>query len=221
MHLLTLGLTLQNLNSTHSANKQGGFTLIEVLVSISIFAVLSLAAYQVLQGVLKSGELSKKHSEQLVEIQRAMLLIEKDFSQIVARQSRVDGQDSEDLRVLTVGKNIFESSDQALEFSRLGWLNPLGALPRSNILRVRYRVYEEKLQRLYFLYPDIVSGQEPEEHTLLTGIESLSFRFWDNGWKDNWTKNNRLPAGIEISFTSKQFGEISRRFVIAKAEVVK
>jgi len=197
-----------------------GFTLLEVLVAIMIFALLSLAAYQVLQGVLRSSEISKTHSERLTELQRAMLIIEQDFTQIVARKSRQEGIDSEELRALTIGKGLFSSQDQGIEFNRLGWANPLNLLPRSNILRVRYILRDGQLQRLYFLYPDTVSGQQPEVQVLLKDIEKLSFRFWNNGWKDNWLQAEALPQGIEINFTSKYYADIRRVFLVASNEVI-
>lgn len=209
-------------NHNRAGKKSGkGFTLLEVLVAIMIFALLSLAAYQVLQGVLRSGEISKAHSERLTELQRAMLIIEQDFTQIVARKSRQEGVDKGDLRTLTVGNEVFSSQDQGIEFNRLGWANPLGLLPRSNILRVRYILRDGQLQRLYFLYPDTVSGQEPEMQVLLNDIEELSFRFWNNGWKSSWSPAEKLPEGIEINFTSKHFADIRRVFLVSPGEVVK
>lgn len=197
-----------------------GFTLLEILIAISIFALMSMVAYQVLQGVIRSGEISKKHSDELLKIQRAMLIIEKDFTQIIARASRDEGGDSDDIQVLRVGQSLFDSQDQAIEFTRLGWINPLDLLPRSNLLRVRYRLFDGQLQRLYFLYPDIVARQEPEVQVLLDDVEKLSFRFWGNTWQTSWTEKKNLPSGIEISFTSKQFGEINRMFLIAASEVL-
>jgi len=218
MPLLISGPMLQN-NHFFSAS-QKGFSLLEVLIAISIFAMLSLTAYQVLQGVLRSGDISKKHSEALTELQRAMLIIEQDFRQIVARKSRDESSDADELRVISVAEGLFESTDQGIEFNRLGWQNPLNLLPRSNILRVRYRLYDGQLQRLYFLYPDLVSGQEPEVQVLLKNIETLSFHFWDTTqWADKWMEKNRLPNGIKISFRSKQFGEINRVFVISAGEI--
>jgi general secretion pathway protein J len=200
-------------------SKEQGFTLLEVLIAISIFALMSMAAYQVLQGVIRSGEISKKHSDQLVSIQRAMLIIEQDFTQIVARASRNESGDNDNLRVLTTGKSLYESEDEGIEFTRLGWTNPLNLLPRSNLVRVRYRLLEGQLQRQYFLYPDIVAGQEPETQVLLENIETLNFRFWSKNWRKTWTEANQLPAGIEINFTSKQFGEIKRMFLVSESEI--
>ncbi len=197
-----------------------GFTLLEVLIAISIFALMSMVAYQVLQGVIRSGEISKRHSEELTKIQRAMLIIEKDFTQIIARASRDESGDSDNIQVLSSGSSLFDSQDEGIEFTRLGWVNPLDLLPRSNLLRVRYRLFEGQLQRLYFLYPDIVARQEPEIQVLLDDIETLSFRFWGRDWKTSWSDSNKLPKGIEINFTSKQFGEINRMFLIAESELV-
>lgn len=204
-------------------NKYGrhaqGFTLLEILIAISIFALMSMASYQILQGVIRSGEISKNHSDKLVKIQRAMLIIEQDFTQIVARASRGETGDSDKVLVIRASDSLFESEDQGIEFTRLGWINPLNLLPRSNLSRVRYRLYEGQLQRQYFLYPDVVSGQDPETQVLLEDVESLSFRFWSSGWKKSWTDQDSLPAGIEMTFTTKQFGEINRMFIIAESEI--
>ena len=205
-HLLILGPTLRN-------NK--GFTLLEVLVAIAIFAMLSLAAYQILQGVLRSGEISKEHSNALTELQRAMLIIDQDFSQITYRLSRDENVEEEELQVMSAGESLFESEDQGIEFTRLGWTNPFDLLPRSELLRVRYRLKEGQLQRLYFLYPDLQVGDEPQEQVLLNDVETLSFRFWDGSWQDSWTSTDSLPGGIEISFTTKKYSEIRRVFIIS------
>lgn len=203
----------------NSHKKNHGFTLLEVLVAISIFALMSMAAYQILQGVMRSGEISKRHSEELVAIQRAMLIIEKDFTQVVARASRTEGDDRANVRVLNTGKSFFDSEDEGIEFTRLGWSNPLNLLPRSNLVRVRYRLVEGQLQRQYFLYPDIVARQEPETQVLLDNIETLSFRFWNKGWKTTWTDSKTLPEGIEISFTSKKLGKFNRMFLVSQSGV--
>lgn len=199
--------------------KSKGFTLIEILIAIAIFAVLSLAAYQILQGVLRSGEISKSHDEKLIEIQRGMLLIERDFLQMVARKSRLSGVDSENLKAFYVGQRVLDSESEGIEFNRLGWTNPLNQLPRSNILRVGYRVQDKQLQRVYFLYPDVVSKEDAEQQVILNDIETLSFRFWNNGWVTNWDVANTIPTGIEITIVSENYGEFKRVFILPHSEV--
>lgn len=196
-----------------------GFTLIEILVAIAIFAVLSLAAYEILQGVLRSGEISKEHDKNLIEIQRGMLFIERDFQQMVARTSRTSGVDDEKLQVLYAGKGILDSEYQGIEFNRVGWINPLNLLPRSNVLRVGYRVQNGQLQRLYYLHPDIMSGQEQQQQILLNDVENLTFRFWDGDWVNTWTSTTAIPQGIEINITSKHYGELRRVFMLPNSEV--
>ena len=51
-----------------------GFTLIEVLVSIAIFATLSMAAYQVVNQVQRSNELSIERSARLNQLQRSLVI---------------------------------------------------------------------------------------------------------------------------------------------------
>lgn len=215
-------LSTRSLNN-RSVNK--GFTLIEILIAIAIFAMLSLAAYQILQGVLRSNEISKIHDAELVKLQRSMLIIDQDFTQIIARKSRDEIIDKEELRLLTAGKGIFESTDQAIEFTRSGWSNPMNLLPRSNLLRVRYVLVDGNLERHYFLYPDISSGEKPYKQVLFSDVTALSFRFWNkkgkSKWKKTWHEKSRLPAGIEISFTTKKYGKIRRQFIISSGKYIK
>ena len=206
-------------HKSRRTHKQSGFTLIEILIAIAIFATLSIAAYQILQGVLRSGDISRVHEEKLVEIQRGMLLIERDFVQMVARVSRTGGVEDEKLQALYIGKNVLESDSEGIEFNRLGWINPLNLLPRSNILRVGYRVKKNQLQRLYYLYPDIIAGQKPEQQVILNDIESLTFRLWDTDWVNTWSFPKKIPTGIEMTITSKHYGELKRVFILPDSAV--
>lgn len=206
-------------NKSRQYKKNAGFTLIELLIAIAIFAVLSFAAYQILQGVLRSGEISKEHDQNLVEIQRGMLLIERDFSQMIARTSRTGSTDSDELRALYAGKNTLDSEYEGIEFNRLGWANPLNLLPRSNILRVGYRVQNGELQRLYYLHPDTVSDEKPEQQVILHDIENLTFRFWDEDWTSSWSSSTDIPSGIEITIMSKHYGELKRVFMLPNSTV--
>ncbi|MCE2594762.1 type II secretion system minor pseudopilin GspJ [Motilimonas cestriensis] len=198
---------------------QRGFTLLEILIAIAVFSVLSLAAYQVLQGVMRSDKISSEHTEKLKQMQRAMLIIERDMTQMVARTTRNGAEPNGAL--LRAGKYIAESESDGIDFVRLGWSNPQGQLPRSNLVRVAYRIKENNLERLYFLYPDAVSGQEPEVQVLIKGVNNLTLRYWDKSWQASWTNKDKLPAGIAMEFDFEDYGVISRLFLTPEGEAVK
>ena len=70
-----------------------GFTLIEVLVSIAIFASMSVAAYQVVSQVQRSNVLSQERTQRLNELQRAMVMMDSDFRQMAMRHVRTNGEE--------------------------------------------------------------------------------------------------------------------------------
>ena len=69
-------------------HKNDGFTLLELLVAITIFAIMSVMAYGGLSNVIDNSESSKRSLLRLQEIQQAMINIERDFSQITDRGIR-------------------------------------------------------------------------------------------------------------------------------------
>ncbi|WP_254774103.1 type II secretion system protein J [Marinobacter sp. AC-23] len=67
---------------------QRGFTLLEVLVAITITAVIGIGVWQVLSGVILSRDRVDELAEGFDGVQRAMLLLERDITQIVNRPAR-------------------------------------------------------------------------------------------------------------------------------------
>lgn len=65
-----------------TSKKLSGFTLIEILVAITIFTLLSFSAYQVLNQTQRANQQSIVFSERLKEVQRAIVMIDNDFRQI-------------------------------------------------------------------------------------------------------------------------------------------
>jgi len=208
-------MTLQQ----QQAVNQRGFTLIEMMIAIAIFAILSLGAYQVLQGVLRSDEISTERGNALKQLQRAMVIVERDFQQMNARNNRSD--DELTAMPLQAGKFMFDSDDDGIAFVRSGWRNPLSQLPRSSLQRVMYRIKDAHLERLSYVYLDPTTGEEPKTQLILENVESLMFEFYhENKWTETWTNKNALPDGVKMTLTLKRFGEVQRLFLLPKATVV-
>jgi general secretion pathway protein J len=196
------------------SNKQQGFTLLEVLVAISIFSVVSLASFTIFDTVLRGDESSKIRSERQNELQRAFLLMERDFLQIAKRSMRVNGE-VPSKSFLQTSDDSFLADEQAIAFVRNGWTNPGLVLPRSDMQNVAYRLVDSTLERLHFNFVDAVVGQEPRIRPLITQVTSLAFEYYDGTkWQKKWS-GNTLPQAIAIEVETEDYGLIRRQFLVA------
>ena len=121
--------------------RRSGFTLIEVLVALAVFGVMSMLAYAALGSTLSNADYLTERMERLQSIQRTMRYLSSDLVQAAPRPVRSDLGDS---YVPAVYSTL--SSDFALEITHGGWGNPAG-LPRSTLQRVAYRIEEDDLLR--------------------------------------------------------------------------
>ncbi|UCE89614.1 MAG: type II secretion system minor pseudopilin GspJ, partial [Pseudomonadota bacterium] len=98
-----------------SAPRQVGFTLLELLVALAVFAVMSAMAYGGLSSVLNMREQTDAAAQRLASVQRAFLRIERDLEQSVTRGVR-DAFGSMQLAL-----EAAEDGDNGrLEFTRIG-----------------------------------------------------------------------------------------------------
>lgn len=191
-----------------------GFTLLEVLLAITIFAALSLGGYQVLQGVLANDAQTRVKGERLANLQRAFTVLERDFSQALARPSRIEGEPS--TAVFQAEQYQMQSDDWAVAWVRAGWLNPDALLPRSQLQKVGYRLRGGQLERLNYLYPDPAIGTEATVVPLLDGVRGFTLRFFgQRGWQAAWEDAEQLPAGVEVTLTLDDYGQLRWRFLLA------
>ncbi len=204
--------------SVHLADKtklrSQGFTLLEVLIAIAIFSVVSLASLTIFDTVLRGDETSKLRSARQNELQRAFLLIERDISQIARRTMRINGEEAKNT-FLQTSDDSFLDNEQALAFVRHGWTNPGLLLPRSEMQAVAYRVNDETLERLHYNFVDSVVGQEPKVRPLISQVSALSFQFYDGKkWQDKWS-SELLPLALAIEVETLDFGIIRRQYLVA------
>ena len=191
-----------------------GFTLLEVLIAIAIFSVVSLASFTIFDTVLRGDESSKIRSKMQNDLQRAFLLMERDFTQISKRTMRMNGEAAVE-SFIQISDDSFLDDEQAISFVRGGWTNPGLLLPRGDMQSVAYRLKDEKLERLHFNFVDAVVGQEPKVRPLITGVTSLAFEFYDGKkWQEKWS-GDTLPQAIAIEIETLDYGLIRRQFLVA------
>jgi general secretion pathway protein J len=193
---------------------KNGFTLIEVLLAIAIFAMISLASFSVFDGVMQSERFSNEKMQRLNDIQRAWLVIERDYLQIAQRSMRIEGE-APLANFIHTENSSFSSNVEGIAFVRHGWTNPGLLIPRSDLQSVAYRVYENNLERLHFNFVDAVNGEEPKIRKLIEQVTAFNLEyFYKNKWQ-NTLINNQLPRAIKLIIETEDIGIIERKFLVA------
>jgi len=197
----------------------GGFTLVEVLVALAVFGVLSAMAYMALGQTLSNADLLTERMERLQAIQRTMRYLDSDLAQTVPRPVRdILGEGFEPAIRTSL------ASEFALEVTHGGWSNPAG-LPRGTLQRSAYRIEDGELIRYHWRVLDRTVNNEPIQTVLLDGVESIVFRYMtvDGEPSEQWPPVNvsgpggfRLrPRAVEIVLTLADEGEIRRLVEVA------
>ncbi|MCW3172340.1 type II secretion system minor pseudopilin GspJ [Shewanella subflava] len=200
---------------TIAGSRNKGFTLLEMLIAIAIFAMIGLAANSVLSTVMKNDEVTKTFSVRLKALQQGFGAIERDLGQMVARTLRgLDGERSSSY--FQSGDNMLDSETEALVFYRLGWLNPDGILPRGSLQSVAYVVQGGRLERWYYPYPEPVSGEEPLKTLIIDNVLSVEYSFYMNDKWERKVDGTQMPKGIAIEIEIDGLGKIQRQFLLPK-----
>lgn len=196
-----------------------GFSLIEVLVALAIFALMSVLAYQALGSSMSNAEVLGDRMDRLRSIQQAMQFLGRDLVQAAPRPVR---------NALTEGSRpalvVSPGSEFALEITHAGWPNPAG-LPRGTMQRSAYRIEDGNLIRLHWNALDVPLSSEPVATVLLEDVESLYFRFFlgDGQWSEQWPPLGAggpavlslRPRLAEVVLTLPDEGELRRFFEVA------
>ena len=199
-----------------SMRRSQGFTLIEVLVAMSVFAVMTILAYMSLGQTLANAEMLGERMDRLQAIQRTMRYLSNDLSAASPRPVRSELGDTYMPAVMVSAANNF-----VLAVTHGGWSNPAG-LPRSTQQRSVYLLEDGKLFRVYYNVLDSTYSNNALSTEILDGVESIEFRLLqDNGETTNqWpplgaqglAAEKMRPRAVEIILTLEGEGEI-RRFI--------
>ncbi len=194
-------------------SRQRAFTLIEVLVALAVFGVLSALAYMTLGQTLSNSDMLTERMDRLQAIQRTMNYLSSELLQAAPRAVRADLGEAEPAL-----RSSF-AAPFALELTHNGWPNSAG-VPRSTQQRTAYRIEEQELVRYHWNVLDRTANNVPVATILLDDIESLTFRFLlPNGdWSDQWppvsanaaANSNSLPRAVEVTLVLPDEGELTR-----------
>jgi general secretion pathway protein J len=186
-----------------------GFTLVELMVSLTIFGMLSAAGVTLLSFSVRAQEAAERRLGDLSQLRRAGTLMAADFGQAAGRMHRDEA--GAPLPALTGGAT-------SVGFVRRGWENVDGAA-RSSLQRVEYRLAGGRLERLSW---PMVDGAPPRAAaTMLEGVRSIAFRYRaaTGDWRDRWDpeKPDDLPVAVEVVAETERSGVTRQLFLTGRA----
>lgn len=199
-----------------------GFTLAELMISLAVFALLLTMAYQSVNLLMEANRRIAAPQADLQQLQRAMMLFERDFHQMVLLRPRNTGQLGQ-AQDKAVEKPEDAYDGVLLEFTvggnpDLGWQLRGGGQMRSTLQRVRYVFDNGKLLRQTWNLVDRADNAEPTSKILLEDIENAPvFRFMaqrGGRFSDSLTIQKDVLAAVELSFKHARFGEMVRIFIV-------
>lgn len=188
-----------------------GFTLLEVLVAITIFSIMSIVALTGIKSIMDSQALTDEVVNRIKLLQKTFFYLEQDIRFTVERNIRNEFGDPVPALVAS------NTGTQGLAMTRMGVSNPQG-LQRSSLIRVRYLIKDNTLVRSRYRVLDGASDTDILNRKLINQLEELEFRFLqaNNEWTDNWPPINPianqtvLPRAIEIVISHETMGKITR-----------
>lgn len=182
--------------------KPKGFTLVELMVAIAIFAVLSALGWKVFDYIVKTKDQNVIHEQRLGQLQQTYQQILRDTVQAVPLTANING-DIQPALVLQNGR---------FNFSKTGVTDPLeeGISPDERI-EYQYRADEQKLCRLKYRNLNQAGQDQPESSVLLSEVEQFQIIVLNPNELTQWPDasadlnqlehKQRLPKGIKINLT--------------------
>ena len=182
------------------APRPAGFTLVELLVALAIFAIMSAFAYRGLSAMLDSREALQRESRKWRDVTLFVGRIERDLAAVLDRTAIGPSGNAQ----APVSSALEGAAREGLAFTRSG--SPLQENMLAAPQRVAYRWTEGRIERLTWSGVDVSPREAATAVTVLSEAGALAFRFLDarGEWRPGWGlpgSSERLPAAVEVTLT--------------------
>ena len=152
------------------SHDEAGFTLVEMLVAMFIFSIISVGSMSALTSSIQSKERIEAKLDTLKSIELSRAIISEDIANIVLRDNR-DILGGKETMLLSGGL------DNLLSFTRSGRQNPGGVEPRGDIERAAYIFENGTLIRRAFAHENPSQSTPVVSVVLLEGLANAYIEF--------------------------------------------
>ncbi|MEO1045322.1 MAG: type II secretion system minor pseudopilin GspJ [Pseudomonadota bacterium] len=184
-----------------------GFTLIEMMIALFIFALLSGAAVALLRISADSENMAREKSAEISKLRRFTTIMRQDMALALQRPVR-DARGNP--------RPAFYTDEEVLAgFVRGGvqMMDDNGEVGGSTVQRIEYRFADNRLSRFAFIHVD---GSDAGRETVIgDDVEDVAIRYrLSNGqWQDDWLVDNILDQPLAVELTISRTGQPPVRIV--------
>ncbi len=196
-----------------------GFTLLEVLLAVSIFAMVLVAIHLVFYGAVRLRNQMVTEIEASLPLQQTCTLLHRDLANIVLPGTTLFGP----------LQSTANTSQQTGQMGQAPLATQAGDLPGQSspefyttTATIDDNLPWGEVQRVSYFLADSTNGtvgrdlirsvtrnllptaveEQPDEQWLMSGVESIFFYYYDGQqWADTWdstTQSNQLPQAIKV-----------------------
>ncbi|MCL5273114.1 MAG: GspJ family T2SS minor pseudopilin variant LspJ [Gammaproteobacteria bacterium] len=195
-----------------------GFTLIEILIALTVFAILATITSSTLYYAFSARTRVNEQAERLNTLQLAISIIQQDISQTVDRPIR-----GNEMRLFPG----FVGQTQYLEFTRDGIINPNSIEKRSNLKRIALVCLDGTLVRRTWASLDPLNRNINEDKELISNLSDCNFSYLNQNlqvlteWRPEAVSQNQrkepLPKAIQLNLKLNDWGKLNMLFIIPEA----
>jgi general secretion pathway protein J len=158
-----------------------GFTLVELLVAITVLAIVAVLGWRGLDGIVRSREQLTSEMEQTRGIQLAFAQLQSDLEQVADQADLLNGHQNlvaDNTRLVFIRTVLAENAPTQLQV--------VSYRIRDGVLTRRESPYTRDLLQLDALWQAGLSdtGDVQREVALHKGVNGMAVRIWENGvWR--------------------------------------
>ena len=198
--------------------KKQGFTLIEILIALTIFAVLATITSSTLYYAFTTRTQVNLQANRLNQLQLAISIIQQDTIQIIDRAIR-----GNEMRLFPV----MVGQSEYVEFTRDGVTNPQSVNKRSSLKRIALVCLDGKLVHRTWSSLDPTDRNTYQDKMLIDNLSECYFSYLNQSLQslDEWreralSENQRaepFPKALQINLKLKDWGKLNLLFTIPRA----
>lgn len=205
-----MSIMCNNFIRENSQRKQQGFTLLEILIALFIFSILSLLMAAGLRTVINAQSGTEMSADRLRELQFATLIFSRDIEQAVNRPVKnAEGKE----------EHSFVGTKEAVTFTHAGNAAFTSSIPMSQLARTRYEIKDNILWRIVWDQVDATEKTKSHRRPLLSDVSAIIFSYLDEKKKfhDKWpsSNENKLPLAVRMTIKLGKWGSISQLYVLS------